>query len=236
MTAPQNSELQELPREFDHPAEAIYWAAKKYRKQLVVTSSFQTQSVPLLHMISHICPNIPIIFLDTGFHFPETLAFRDELKKELGLNIKNLTCLMGQELFSLNHNGLYKSNPNMCCYLNKVEPLERELKNYSAWISGIRRDQTEQRKNTPTVAKQKNGLFKVCPLVDWTEQMVIQYIERKRLPKPPLFDLGYRSVGCHHCTKPTTADQDSRSGRWLENEKTECGLHFNEESQQDVQP
>ena len=217
--------LKSSPTDQNHAAEIIYWAAKTFRNKLAVTSSFQTQSIPLLHLISRICPNTPILFLDTGFHFEETLEFRSKLVTELGLNVVNLVPLMGHQEFKSKHDKLHETNPNMCCYLNKVEPLQRKLKKYSAWISGVRRDQTMHRANTPVCQLQDNGLYKICPMVQWTESIVNDYINKLKLPRHPLYDSGYRSIGCACCTVAVEIGQDSREGRWNGQEKTECGLH-----------
>lgn len=213
------------PTDSNHAAEIIYWAAKKYRDKLAVTSSLQTQSIPLLHLISRICPNVPVLFLDTGFHFPETLAFKDRIRRQLGLNIIELSPLMGHEQFQEQHSNLHVSNPNMCCYLNKVEPLQRKLTGYSAWISGVRRDQTEHRATTPVLDRQNNGVFKVCPMVTWKDSDIARYIDQHDLPRHPLHQAGYRSIGCACCTKAVGEGEDARSGRWAGQEKTECGLH-----------
>lgn len=211
-------------------AEILYWAAKTFRTKLALTSSFQTQSLPLLHLVSRICPTIPVFFLDTGFHFAETIEFRDRLKRELGINIVTLKPLCGHDAFLRQNGKLYQSNPNMCCYLNKVEPLQRALKCYDAWISGIRRDQTEARRNTPVVSIQNNGLYKICPMVNWSSEHVQTYIDRFKLSRHPLLSKGYQSIGCSPCTSPVKEGKDSRSGRWVESEKTECGLHFDPET------
>ena len=213
------------PSDKNSAAEIVYWAAKRFRNKLAITSSFQTQSVPLLHLVSRICPNVPVLFLDTGFHFPETLAFRNRLARQLGLNIVDLYPLMGHERFQKQHGMLYQSNPNMCCYMNKVEPLQRKLNGFSAWISGIRRDQTQHRAETPVCELQGNGLFKICPMVNWSASAIASYIDKFELPRHPLHAAGYKSIGCHCCTKAVSDGEDPRSGRWAESEKTECGLH-----------
>lgn len=205
----------------------IYWASQSFREGLVVTSSFQTQSLPLLYLISRITPNTPIFFLDTGFHFKETYEYASRLKRSLGLNIQYLKPLMPRDEFLLKNGKLYESDSNMCCYLNKVEPLQRALTGKLAWISGIRRDQTPQRAQTPIISMQSNGLYKVCPLVHWTQAHVDAYITRFNLPKHPLFDKGYLSIGCEPCTRVVLPQDDPRSGRWAGAQKTECGLHYN---------
>lgn len=204
--------------------EVLLWAENKFGKELVVTSSFQTQSIPLLHLISEYIPKTQIVFLDTGFHFPETLSFRDRLIEEFGLNVKSITNKHGHQAFLSKFGQLYKKDPDLCCRLNKVEPLNRELRGYRAWITGIRRDQTQNRKNTPIIELQKNGIYKIAPIVQWTRHDVWTYIHRNNLPEHPLLAKGYLSVGCAPCTQPSYGG-DERSGRWRGSQKTECGLH-----------
>jgi len=191
---------------------------------LVVTSSFQSQSVPLLHLISKHIPEVPVLFLDTGFHFPETIAFKDNLTRRFGLNVIEVTNKMGHSGFKKKYGNLYKSDPDQCCYINKVEPLERSLSNYKAWITGIRRDQTEERKRADYVQKLDNGITKICPILDWSNHDVWTYVQLYELPQHPLLEEGYLSVGCAPCTQPSQ-DGDERSGRWQGKGKTECGLH-----------
>jgi phosphoadenosine phosphosulfate reductase len=187
---------------------------------------FHCSIVPLLHMISRICPNIPILFLDTGFHFDETIEYRDLLVEGLGLNVQSLSALGGRLDFQESHGELYKENPTMCCYLNKVDPLKRELTNYKAWITGIRKDQTKQRRSAKVAEQEDSGLFKLCPMLEWTALDVEKYINHFDLPKHPLYDKGYRSVGCAPCTSAVVSGQDAREGRWAGTNKFECGLHF----------
>lgn len=208
-------------------AEIIYWAAKTFRKKLAITSSLQTQSLPLLHLVSRICPTNPIFFLDTGFHFEETLEYKKKLIRELGLNIVTLKPMVGHQEFLKRYGKLYSKNPNMCCYLNKVEPLQRALKDYNAWLSGIRRDQTKERENTPVISLDNDSIYKICPMVEWTEKNIEEYILKFDLPRHPLGAYGYRSIGCAPCTKPTALSENPRKGRWSNSGKTECGLHYN---------
>lgn len=204
----------------------LSWSANVFADSIVLSSSFQTQSVPLLHLVSRICPQVPILFLDTGFHFQETLDFRDSLSTSLGLSVKNLGLLGGEERKQSLGPELYRKNPGMCCYLNKVEPLKRELLDYHAWVTGIRRDQTNQRRETQILSRDENGLLKICPMAKWESRSVERYREHFQLPGHPLETKGYRSIGCQPCTKPTTGGQDPRAGRWSESEKTECGIHL----------
>lgn len=197
-----------------------------YGDDLVVTSSFQSQSVPLLHLISKHIPDVPIVFLDTGFHFPETISFKDDLTERFGLNVIEVTNKMGHANFKEKHGKLYKKDPDQCCYINKVEPLERALSNYEAWITGIRGDQTNERKKADFAQKLDNGITKICPILDWTNDDVWTYVQIYELPEHPLLEKGYLSVGCAPCTQPSQ-DGDERAGRWKGKGKKECGLHTN---------
>jgi len=210
-------------------AEVLYWAAKTFPGRLAVTSSFQTQSVPLLHLISRICPEVPILFLDTGFHFQQTLSYRNQLRRRLGLNVRNLEPLKGKSELLATHGELYKTNAHMCCYLNKVEPLQRALQCYDAWISGVRRDQTKARAGMKALEAQDNGLYKICPMLEWTAEDVEAYRAQFQLPEHPLRQQGYKSIGCWPCTRAVVEHEDPRAGRWADQEKTECGLHVDEQ-------
>lgn len=205
----------------------LHWAADTFGKRLVVTSSFQTQSLPLLHLVSRICPNVCVLFLDTHFHFDETIDFKDQLINDFGINVQILEPELSKSEFLSKHGKLYERDPSMCCFFNKVDPLQRELDGVDAWISGVRRDQTKERHDTPIVSLQPNGKIKICPLALWTENDVEKYIKIYRLPRHPLWNRGYKSIGCEPCTAPVENGEDYRSGRWQYFTKTECGLHLN---------
>jgi phosphoadenosine phosphosulfate reductase len=221
-------DIEELSQHFEtaSPSEILGWAWETFGPDVAAISSFQTQSVPLLHLISQVTPQLPILFLDTGFHFTETLMYRDRLTQDLGLKVQVLTPEMGHDGFKRQHSDLFRRNPDLCCYINKVEPLRRAMQGLKAWISGIRRDQTPQRRHTPIIAKQANGLYKICPLATWTRRDVWQYLHDHNLPEHPLLAQGYLSIGCAPCTQPVDAGQDERAGRWNGQDKTECGLHI----------
>lgn len=207
------------------PLAVIAWAHQTFGPGLVMTSSFQTQSVPLLHVLSRVAPEVPVLFLDTGFHFPETLAFRHELAQTLGLTVIDVRNELGHAGFLEEHGELHRTDPDACCYLNKVAPLEKALSRRSAWITGIRKDQTTQRADTPVVSLE-HGRYKVCPLVNWTDRDVHEYMATHALPEHPLHAQGYRSIGCAPCTRATVRGEDARAGRWSGTDKTECGLHL----------
>ncbi len=211
---------------YESAAQIITWAAGQFMPRLVMTSSFQTQSVALLHILSRARPEIPVIFLDTGYHFPETLAYRDDLVARFGLNVQDVRPATSQAEQGRQHgDALYRRDPDLCCYINKVEPMQRALRDLDAWMTGIRRDQTAHRASAQPVELLADGRVKVNPLVAWTHKDLWTYINRHELPAHPLFSQGYLSVGCAPCTQPVGTDGDERAGRWNGSGKTECGLH-----------
>jgi phosphoadenosine phosphosulfate reductase len=209
------------------PAEILKWAWRTFKPgKIAATSSFQSQSLPLLHLISTFIPELPVLFIDTGFHFPQTLAFRDRLARELGLNILTLKPGENPNPFKWQQGGLYHSNPDLCCYLNKVKPLQEAKKGLDAWVAGIRRDQTQVRTDTPVVSIDDDGLYKICPMATWKREDIWSYIEEWDLTTHPLLTQGYLSIGCAPCTRPVFTGEDERDGRWPGQLKTECGLHI----------
>ncbi len=210
----------------DAPAERIIrWAVDAFAPRLAVSSSFGAESACLLHLASRAWPEIPVLFVNTGFLFPETLRFRDELVERLKLNVQESKPLVPTEQFLAERGELYKTDPDACCAVNKVEPMDRAIAGYDAWLSGIRRDQSPTRASTPIVARLDSGLYKVSPIAAWSTRQVHEYLKRHELPYHPLFEQGYLSIGCTHCTRRVAPGQDPRSGRWSGFEKTECGLH-----------
>lgn len=215
-------------------ADVLRWTWETFGADAAATSSFQTQSVPLLHLIATTVPDLPVLFLDTGFHFPETLRFRDRLVDDLGLNLHVLKTQMGHQQFRDKHGRLHRRDPDLCCHLNKVKPLRRALAQRTAWVAGIRRDQTAQREDTPVLAGPASvdqyDVYKICPIASWTAGRIEQYRMQHDLPAHPLGDQGYASIGCAPCTQPVTSG-DSRAGRWANHTKTECGLHFDTDTE-----
>jgi phosphoadenosine phosphosulfate reductase len=221
-----NQDFVRLNKDFENAdaGEILEWVRERFGSRAVLTSSFQTQSVPLLHLASRFFPEIEVLFLDTGFHFPETLAFRDQLVSKLGLRLKNLRNQQGHSHFLKQYGELFRSDPDRCCFLNKVEPLKMALRQAEAWVTGVRRDQTKSRKDVPIISIQPGGVVKICPMANWSRKRVWEYIEKYQLPVHGLFEAGYSSVGCSPCTRPAIG-ADERSGRWQDSQKTECGLH-----------
>ena len=214
--------------EKEQPEAILKWTFDEFRPKIAVSSSFQTESIVLLHMISKIDTTAKILFLETGFHFKETLTFKELVIRKLGLtNVVELKAdpKKREALMRDYQNEPYKINPDLCCQINKVEPLEEALKGLDAWISGIRRSQSKTRKDIQIVEAYQSGLYKINPLANVTSGDIWWYMKEHDLPKHELFDKGYLSIGCWPCTKPVQPGDDERSGRWAGKEKTECGIH-----------
>jgi phosphoadenosine phosphosulfate reductase len=221
-------EIQRLSEEFETktPQEIIQWAVDTFWPQVALSSSFQTQSVPLLHMAALIRRDILIFFLDTGYHFWETHMFREQLASHWQLNVLDLYRDPRWDVFMRQHTrSLPVDDPNLCCFIHKVQPMQKALKDMKAWISGIRRDQTSARANAKILELQDDGLLKINPLLNWTKEDIQRYARQNQLPAHPLFQRGYRSIGCAPCTIAIGVTDDERAGRWSGRGKIECGLH-----------
>jgi len=208
------------------PQEILEWAIREYGDDIAMSSSFQTQSMPLLHMATRIKPDIRIFFIDTGYHFWETLIFCVRVASDWNLNVIDLHRDSRWDVFvRQNLRNLPLDDPNLCCYIHKVQPMQKAVNSVWAWISGIRRDQTEVRSHAKIVELQDDGLIKINPMLNWTKADVNRYIEEHNLPKHPLLEKGYRSIGCAPCTVAVGDSDSDRAGRWAGRGKTECGLH-----------
>ena len=221
-------EIERLSEEFEAktPQEIIQWAVDTFWPEIAMSSSFQTQSMPLMNMVMRIKRGIPVFFLDTGYHFWETLMFREKIASEWKINVIDLYRDSRWDVFARqNARSLPLEDPNLCCYLHKVQPMQKALKDIKAWISGIRRDQTAVRAQARILELQENGLLKINPLLNWTKGDIKKYAEENSLPSHPLYEKGYKSVGCAPCTIAIGVNDDERAGRWAGRGKVECGLH-----------
>lgn len=218
--------------------EILRWAFDTI-DDLVVTSSFGIDSAVLLHLVAEHAPGTPVVFLDTGLHFPETLAHRDELTDLFDLATVNVTPsldmpaqerLVGRRLFA--------TDADTCCMLRKGLPLQAALAGADGWATGVRRTQTATRASIPVVGTSRQGdrtLLKVAPLARWSDDDMAAHRRIHDLPAHPLEQRGYRSVGCQPCTRPTREGEDARAGRWsLDPDKTECGIHLESDSERSV--
>ncbi len=195
--------------------------------KLFATSSFQTHSIVMLHLLSKIDRSIPVYFINTGYLFPETIEYKDKIASLFGLNVIDTYPLIpkSQQKDELG-NLLFTTDPDYCCYINKVQPLEPVLIQHDVWINGVRSDQTEVRKNFKVEQPAKHGVLRFHPMLDWTKRDIYRYIKEHNLPKHPLEEKGYASIGCEPCTrKLDLSTLDERSARWFGLKKTECGLN-----------
>lgn len=199
---------------------------------MFASSSFQTQSLPLLHILARFRPTTEIVFLDTGYHFPETLKFRDEIAQQLGLTVTNAKSVVPKsEQRTVDGQLLFTTDVDQCCYLNKVAPLEPFLENHDVWISGVRADQSKVRATMSKTMPGPNNTSRYHPILDWSAKDISTYRKAHNLPSHPLESQGYLSVGCMPCTRSifdiaeSSNDKLARSGRWVGQTKTECGLH-----------
>ena len=212
------------------PQDILDYAFKQYSPKIILACSFGAEDVVLVDMMLRVNPEAVLFYLDTDFLFPETYEVRDRIITKYGLKdsqvLEMKSLLTPGEQAKQHGDALWSRNPDQCCGIRKVEPLGRVLKNYSAWITGIRRDQSPTRANAGLVeSDQKFQLVKVNPLAAWSWEQVWTYIHANDVPYNLLHEQHYPSVGCTHCTSPVMPGEDPRSGRWKNFVKTECGLH-----------
>jgi phosphoadenosine phosphosulfate reductase len=195
---------------------------------LAVVSSFGAESAVLLHLVAAVERQVPVLFLDTGKHFPETLAYRDTLVAQLGLNLVVLSPDPA-ELAAKDETGLrWSYDPDGCCEIRKVRPLEKALAGYDASFTGRKAFQAATRANLPRFevdTSDAQGRLKINPLIDWDASQIEAYFIQHALPRHPLIAAGYPSIGCSPCTSQVAPGEDPRSGRWKGWDKTECGIH-----------
>jgi len=199
--------------------------SREWPGELTYVSSFGAESVVMLSLIAEVDPSLPIVFIDTGMHFPQTLDYKDEVIDRLGLTgVREITPSETERKVLDPKNMLWKTDADACCALRKVRPLEPALEGFGAWITGRKRFHGGARMSLP-VFEYADGRYKVNPLASWTQADVDAYLAEKNLPAHPLVSQGYPSIGCWPCTKPAADPSDPRSGRWAGQQKTECGLH-----------
>jgi len=206
-----------------HQKIALY---KKENLRLFATSSFQTHSIPLLHIISEIDSTIPVYYLNTGYLFPETIAFKDELSQRLGLTFKALnSSIPKSQQRDSNGQLFFTSDPDYCCYLNKTQPMEPILKSHDVWINGIRADQNANRATMKEEEQTPQGALRYHPMLKWTSKDIFEYRKAHNLPAHPMETKGYLSIGCEPCTQKMIDVNNERNARWFGMNKVECGLH-----------
>jgi phosphoadenosine phosphosulfate reductase len=213
-----DAELAELDRKFETaPARKIVeWAVENFAPYIALAASMQ--DAVLIDIATKVDPAIEVIFIDTGYHFPETLETVERVRRHYGLNLRIMTVPPHDE-------ELWKVDPENCCSAVKVGQLDRALAGKAAWMSGLRRAEAPTRANAPIVGRDVRGLVKINPLATWSDEDVWSYIRAHDVPYNPLLDRGYLSIGCQPCTQPTPLGGHPRDGRWAGRQKTECGLH-----------
>ena len=213
------AELARISRGFESapPSRIIRWAADEFGTRLALTASM-TDAV-LIDLAVQVDPLMEVVFIDTGYHFPETLETMEAVRRRYGLNLRLMTVPPHDE-------ELWKVDPENCCSAIKVGQLDRALFGKEAWMSGLRRDEAPTRAKAPIVARDLRGLVKVNPIATWSDLDIRGYIKDHDVPVNPLVDQGYLSIGCWPCTKPVGEGEDPRAGRWAGLDKTECGLHL----------
>jgi phosphoadenosine phosphosulfate reductase len=223
MTLPQSdlsvAELSQLNQRFEtEPASGIIrWAVDTFHPHLALTASM-TDAV-LIDLAVSVEPSIEVVFIDTGYHFPETLETVERVRRRYGLNLRMMTVAHHDE-------ELWRVDPENCCSAIKVGQLDRALMGKEAWMSGLRRAESPSRAEAPIISLDLRGLVKVNPIANWSDLDVQGYIADHDVPVNPLVHQGYPSIGCQPCTHPVADGDDPRSGRWAGKDKTECGLHL----------
>jgi phosphoadenosine phosphosulfate reductase len=231
-----DDEIVALNLAFDdaHPREILAWALERSGlERVALASAFQAEGTIVMHLATQLRPDIPVLFLETGFQFAETLAFKEQLAEHLGLNVVDLygdlTVAEQAEAYGPR---LYERSPEACCDLNKVQPMLAALRDLDAWITAFRRDSSPTRANAPFVEQYElepgRWIVKVNPMAGWTHDQVWTYLDEHGLPHNPLYDLGYSSIGCAPCTRMRFEDEPERAGRWAGKAKWECGIHARE--------
>jgi phosphoadenosine phosphosulfate reductase len=214
-----DEELAELNAAFEHetPSHIIEWAVEQFHPFMCLSASM-TDSV-LIDLAVAVERSIEVVFIDTRYHFPETLETVERIRRQYGLNLRVLT-VPPQPV------DLWRVDPERCCSAAKIEQLDRALVGKLAWMSGLRRAEAPTRSSAPIVARDLRGLVKINPIATWSDLDVSGYIRDHDLPVNPLLEQGYPSIGCWPCTSPVTPGEHPRSGRWAGRDKTECGLHL----------
>lgn len=217
-----DSEIQRLVKKINQDIELYRVKGKK----IFASSSFQSHSIPLLHIISLIEMNIPVYFIDTGFHFPESLSFVKTIQTLLNIEVVNVESpIVKSKQRDSQNRFLYCSDTDYCCHINKVLPLEPIISKHDVWITGVRQDQSSHRQSFSYEAQGPFNSIRYHPMIEWNQKMIWQYSNHHGLPKHPLEEQGYLSIGCAPCT--LKFGEGERGGRWQGQQKTECGLHTN---------
>ncbi len=218
-SVPDLGELAAVSEKLEHlPAsEAVRWAFDTFGDEAILAASFQ--DCVLIDVAVQVAPDIDVVFLDTQYHFAETLWYVEQVRKRYDLNLRVVSPLVEPD-------DMWRVDTDACCEMRKVEPLARALEGKRAWLTGLRRDEAATRANAPIVSWDVGrGIVKVNPIATWTHDDIEGYVRDRELPSHPLRDKGYPSIGCWPCTQPVAEGDDPRAGRWAGTGKLECGLH-----------
>jgi phosphoadenosine phosphosulfate reductase len=234
-----DDELQELNASFEasEPDRILRWLLEDSGiERVALASAFQREGTAIIHMAHRIRPGIPILFLETGFHFAETLAFKERMTEMFDLNVVDVTgAYTVDEQAAAFGPRLYERDPDLCCRLNKVEPFARALEGFDAWVTGMRRDSAWTRRRAPILLQYEprpgRTLLRVNPIANWTQRDAWAYLQENGIPHNPLYDLGFASIGCAPCTRIVFPGEDERAGRWSGTGKIECGIQEPEAAQ-----
>jgi phosphoadenosine phosphosulfate reductase len=223
----QQCESVRLVSESWSPQQALRWASDTYQPNVAIASGLGPEGIVIIDMAMEVSAALGVFTLDTGFLFPETLDLMEKVERRYGIRIERvLPALTPEEQSEQLGAKLWNRNPDQCCLIRKIQPLENKLENLHAWVTGIRREQTSVRRSSRRIEwDSKFERTKINPLVDWTEQMVWSYIRERHLDYNSLHDRNYPSIGCTHCTRAIVEGETHRAGRWAGYAKTECGLH-----------
>lgn len=199
---------------------------KRDGKSVFTSSSFQSHSLVMLHMLSRIDNSIPVYFINTGYHFPETVKFRDHITELFGLNTQDLKSDVPKHMQRDSESRLlFTSDPDHCCYLNKTQPMDSILRSHDVWINGVRADQSAVRAAMKVEQPAPYNTIRFHPMLDWNAKMIWEYQKEYKLPSHPLEEKGYVSIGCEPCTRRLDPGMQEREARWYGMKKAECGLH-----------
>ena len=211
------------------PQRIVQWGVERYHPKLAVVSNFGPSTNVVIHHLAEIGrADVPIVHINTGFEFEETAEIAQELEKRYGVQIQQIHPALTVEQQAKKYGPkLYSEDPDYCCYMRKVEPLEKALKGKEAWVTGIRKSQAATRRGAKVVEwDARHDMIKINPMAEWTAKRVWEFIRKHNIPYNALHDQGYASVGCWPCTLPVLDGEDERAGRWKGSGKTECGIHL----------
>ena len=207
----------------------LEWAVRHFHPRIAIASSFSVEDTIVIDLATQIQPDITVFTIDTGYHFKETEEVKERIKSRYRLNLIEYQSELSIPQQNAQYGeALYHKDPDLCCRLRKIEPIQRALKELDAWITGLRNEQSPTRRDLHTITRDElNGrtLYKINPLARWTQSQVWQYALDHQLPYNTLYNRGYTSIGCIHCTQPVKPGEDPRSGRWSGTDKKECGIH-----------